>query len=446
MSVFSCSKSLDNSEETLPQKKVNANIPANFASSKVVADGGAATFSTSEKVYVYNNTTSHLDTEYLSPEVDGTTSNLKGSLSGTYSKGDNLKLLYNTTSEGIADYTNQDGTLENVVDAATATVKIASVEGDSFTTRTAYFDNLQSIFKFTFKDQDNNPVKVKWLNILSEYNKLQSSYNLIEDTVTYGGVGVVCNKALSTVYLALRFTSNPSEIIVFSVIDENGIVYVGSKNAPATGFKYGRFYSSTIELTKYKYKDPTVSGDTIQYAPGNLFLKDGKYKFRAPYYSLKIKDLSDYFTYDECQSFLIANGGENIEIEGTTGWYMGSILSSQKRAVRLNTYYNEEQGFLLVPIDISDEILSEFSNNRTTTEVNLCYYLAKGMVFVPVTYGYIKTDGQTRNYDNEHWWFYRSNPMRKPYGYSIYNGYSVEPTYTVPDAGGAAVRLVRKYK
>ncbi len=447
MAAFSCSKSLDNSEEALPQKKVNANIPANFASSKVVADGGTATFSTAEKVYVYNNTTSTLDTDYLSPDADGTTANLKGSLSGTYSAGNSLKLLYNTTSEGIADYTNQDGTLENVVDAATATVKVQTADAESFTTRTAYFENLQSIFKFTFKDEDNNIVKVKSLTIMSEKNLLQQKYNVLDETVTYGPIKIFNNQSQSCIYTALRFTSNPSELIVFTIIDENGCVYVGSKTSPSVGFKSGRFYTSTIEVVKYKYKSPKSSVcEFVQIAPGNLIVEDGNYMFRMPNYSLKVKKLNDYYTQDEALQFKIDNGGKDIEVEGTKGWFIEYTYSriTPYRNVRLNTYYGEEYGRFYFPVDFPDEILSEFTTTQSTNNINLCYYLAKGVIYLPATYGYIKTDGVTRYPNHNYDWCYRTG-YDKPYVCHIHNCSSTATDY-VFNSGGAAIRLMREYE
>ncbi len=419
MAAFSCSKSLDNSEEALPQKKVNANIPANFASSKVVADGGTATFSTSEKVYVYNNTTSSLDTDYLSPDADGATANLKGSLSGTYSKGDNLKLLYNTTSQGIADYTHQDGTLANVVDAATATVKIASVDGESFTTRTAYFENLQSIFKFTFKDEDDNIINVKSLTILSENNKLQSTYNVVEETANYGGISVVCSTSQSTVYAALRFTSNPSEMILFSVIDENGKVYTGSKTSPATGFKIGRFYTSTVSVKAHTF---TIAKDKKVYIPlGNLYDDGGVYRFQASPFIVSNGgyndyNYNDYFVKTDRSAWSSATNG--ITVNGIDGWYLpnkreweclnqgyyasggsssvyrryeGTTYDREAYIIKTDEKTNNIYGAMYLPDDFSfdtdraeleaEESYSSYSRHKKN--VNIFKYLAKGCVFFP---------------------------------------------------------------
>jgi len=421
MAAFSCSKSLDNSEETLPHKKVNANIPAKVASSKVVADGGTATFSTSEKVYVYNNTTSTLDTDYLSPDADGATANLKGSLSGTYSAGNSLKLLYNTTSEGIADYTNQDGTLENVVDAATATVKIASVDGDSFTTRTAYFENLQSIFKFTFKDEDNNIINVKSLTILSENNKIQSTYNLIEEAVTYGGINVTCNTAQSTVYVALRFTSNPSEMILFSVMDENGKVYTGSKTSPTSGFKIGRFYTSTVSVKAHTF---TVAGKNkvykVYFALSNLCVDGGIYKFQSyPWIVSDVGD-NDFFSRDIINNTM-SSSENSITVNGIDGWFVPSVkewkslndgfyTSSSSSETYTRKYIDNKNytiysykivtdeksnnifGLMYLPDDFTynedrAELELEENYNSSTSRykknVNIFKYLAKGCVFFP---------------------------------------------------------------
>jgi hypothetical protein len=417
MAAFSCSKSLDNSEEALPQKKVNANIPANFASSKVVADGGTATFSTAEKVYVYNNTTSTLDTDYLSPDADGTTANLKGSLSGTYSVGDNLKLLYNTTSEGVADYTNQDGTLENVVDAATATVKVQTADAESFTTRTAYFENLQSIFKFTFKDEDNNIINVKSLTILSENNKLQSSFNLVEEAVTYGGINVTCNTAQSTVYVALRFTSNPSEMILFSVMDENGKVYTGSKTSPTSGFKIGRFYTSTVSVKAHTF---TIAKDKkVYFALSNLYDDGGIYKFQSCPWTVSDGGSNDFFELSVIRNTM-ASSENSITVSGIEGWYApsdkeweglneghygGSASQTYTRHYIDNSNYtirpykivtdektNNIFGLMYLPDDFTynedrAELELEENYNSSTSRykknVNLFKYLAKGCVFFP---------------------------------------------------------------
>ena len=408
MSVFSCSKSLDNSEETLPQKKVNANIPANFASSKVVADGGAATFSTSEKVYVYNNATSTLDADYLSPDADGATANLKGSLSGTYSAGNSLKLLYNTTSEGIADYTNQDGTLENVVDAATATVKVQTADAESFTTRTAYFENLQSIFKFTFKDPDDNVINVRFVSIVSENNKLQSSYDILNETPTYGSVSIANKTTQTTVYVALRFTSNPSETILFSVVDENGKVYTGTKTSPSTGFKIGRFYSSTITVQAHTFT--IASGKKVYFAPSNLYFEDGEYKFLSSTFINK-----ELFNTESTRP-TVASSANCIEVYDIPGWYVPSnhewemlghgyydvgrrfvdAPSLDIMAYRIITdeRTNNVFGLLLLPDDYTNaerkeelEKEEKYSTNSNMyyfkKNVNIFKYLAKGCVFLP---------------------------------------------------------------
>ena len=428
MAAFSCSKSLDNSGKTLTKGIVKANIPATFASSKVVADGGAATFSASEKVYVYNDSSSTLDTKHLSPDSDGTTANLNGSLSGAYLKGDILKLLYNTTSEGIADYTNQNGTLENVVDAATATVKITSVDGDNFTTSKAYFENLQSIFRFTFKDTYNNPVKVKKLTILSENNNLQKSYNVIDETMTYGGVSVICDTAQSTVYVSCRFANNPSEMILFSVIDENGKVYTGSKTSPPDGFKNGRFYSSTISVESHVF---SVSATKKVYlSPGNLYCKDGVYHIQSLPWEINA-DESDIFKYSDVESNM-SSSAKSITINGIGGWYVPEssewqyLIEGRKydsKSSTLHPYrivsnanYGNVFGLLFLPDDFSydeDRVEIEREDKYSTDSgmdyykinINLIKYLAKGCAFIPEY-------DRTPSYNSNHYWssnWYYSN-------------------------------------
>ena len=170
ISVVSCSKE-DNTKPQEPEHSYKVSIDASFASTKVVADGGAATFSTSEKIYVCNTSKSNaLDSNPLQPAYDGSVTRLEGSLQGTYNVGDVLYLLYNSNELGVVDYTSQNGALANVVDAAVATVTVTSVGDNTIETTLAQFENIQSIFKLTFKKKNNvtiNPILYPLVEILA---------------------------------------------------------------------------------------------------------------------------------------------------------------------------------------------------------------------------------------------------------------------------------------
>ena len=135
---ISCSK-----ESTTPSnqtKTYKINISAQKASSKVVSVEGnvaTATFNTAEDVFVYNTTTEEMDEGILHPTSNTAHTSFGGTLAGTYNVNDNLKILYNTTSEGIADYTKQNGEIETVLDAGVGSVQITDITGDRITTGNA---------------------------------------------------------------------------------------------------------------------------------------------------------------------------------------------------------------------------------------------------------------------------------------------------------------------
>ena len=253
VAFLSCSKEDSQIEniDTTEKNQYHVSIPAEKKSTKAVADGGTATFKTTENVYICNTSKgNYVDWGVLHPNANGAKATFVGTLEGSYSVGNSLKVLYNTTLEGIADYTTQNGTIERVTDAGVGTVSVADIEPNgNLITTTADIENLQSIFKFTFKNKSTgNTINVKHVKITSVGNKLQQSYDVVNDTPVYGPVEITNSTALSTVYMALRFTPTSGDPITFRVIDENGIFYQATKNAPAAGFAIGKFYNSTITV------------------------------------------------------------------------------------------------------------------------------------------------------------------------------------------------------
>ncbi len=429
ISFISCSKGFVFFEENYNKEKIRAIIPASVESSKVVDADGSASFSTSEKVFVYNDATSVLDTDYLYPDTNGATTNLIGTLSGTYSKGDNLILLYNTTSEGIADYTHQDGSLETVVDAATASVKISSVDGNAFTTRTAYFENIQSVFKFTFKDGER-PLKVKDVIVGSSNNKLIQQYDIIIDEVTYGSIRLSNNSALSTVYASLCFSNNPSDIIGFTVIDEDGIVYTGTKTAPAIGFKSGRIYSSTISVSKMHdgmlNRPFSVSAEKkVYFAWGNYKYKDRKYiisslQYDNDYYYSSVPSASTiiereiYYDNENCSTgwYILSRAEWNYLVmdremnEGVERWY--KVTSSEATGGVF--------GLLIPPDDALAWEVEGLSN--LATGINIDTYTNLSYVFLPA--GGLKHNGI--KYKGEHGYYWAQSG-----GYGLFFNEKTDP-------------------
>ncbi len=114
-----------------------------------------ASWAEGEKVTVYNTNTGTYMGGYLEAQTAGTSTTLRGTLTGTISEGDMLMLEFLSPS-----YSTQDGTLEYIsthCDYAQATATVASVAGGNITTTgSATFVNKQAIVKFTLKKKSDD--------------------------------------------------------------------------------------------------------------------------------------------------------------------------------------------------------------------------------------------------------------------------------------------------
>jgi hypothetical protein len=130
-----------------------------------------ATWAAGEKVTVYNVTRSAALDGYLEVQSAGTSTTLKGSLTGTIEAGDELRLSFLNPI-----YSAQNGTLAYIAsncDYAEATVTVASVDGGDITTAAdANFANQQAIVKFRLKDAEGNNLNASSLTIAAASNRL----------------------------------------------------------------------------------------------------------------------------------------------------------------------------------------------------------------------------------------------------------------------------------
>lgn len=416
VAFVSCSK--ESSEIESPSKGYKVSIPAKKTSSKAVADGGTATFKTTENVYVCNTSNGNaIDANVLHPSANAASANFDGTLAGTYAEGNNLKILYNTNASGVADYSSQNGTLAGVVDAGVASVSVTDISGGTITTGTATIDNLQSIFKFTFKN-GSTTLNVKSVTISSAGNKLQTQYDVVNETATFSYLTVSNGTAQSTVYAALRFTPTADDPITFLVTDENGVQYLGHKNAPSTGFDVGKFYTSTIDVTPIAFS--VASGTTVVFSPGNLVKTDAThtvesgnatYEFETVPFNTNGGSLGygqgtptatsarGYFTWNE-----IATADETprtFTVNGSPGWrtltrsewiYLLKtriIIGGAERYYLVDLGDQEEQvGLLIAPDDATLEDANELNPTVLTSNVNISNYTSKGFVFLPAIGSY----------------------------------------------------------
>lgn len=416
LALISCSKSSTEPEPTETKKLCKVSIPSKFVSSKAVADGGVASFSTSDNIFVENMTRHIIDAYTLHPDANTPTANITGLLTAdNYSVGDNLDLWYNTSNVGIVDYTTQDLTLDNVVDAATASAQITTKTAENITISNASFTNLQSIFKFTFK-HSGTVLNVKSVHIVSEGNKLVQKYNAITGADTYGSITATNTTAQSATYIALRFTPTANDPIHFIIMDESGNFYSATKNAPSSGFAINKFYNSTINVTAGltdgfdRFTVHASSPTTVVYfSPGNLVYEGANtYSFETiPFntnkgslgYGGSISDetIRGYFQWRH-----IATSSDTpitisvylkswrilteTEWNGVLGFGIGSYRTMKNSNVA--RYYNikdlnNNMGLLLPPDDATETDVSGLTSGSLTTGVDYKNYIAKGFVFLP---------------------------------------------------------------
>ena len=267
LGMTSCNK-LDiqnpSEESSLETRMHHLSIPASMdddATKAVTFDGTTSnsTFSASEKVYVYNKTTNAILTGYLQPaniSGDGKKCDLQGELTGSISENDVLLLLYNAASkpdETYFYYGGQKGTQESVCDGAQAEVTVSSYAGSVLTTSTtAQFSYVQSMFRFQFA-YGSNPINVETLLIESKNNALASEYHPLNTVIPYEYHSYSCMLETATtkpIYVAICFDESKSadDVLSFTVTDNKGKRYKGSRAAPTGGFKNGRYYYNTSAI------------------------------------------------------------------------------------------------------------------------------------------------------------------------------------------------------
>lgn len=276
----SCSNEDSSTEGTVRQGGLRVSIPAVMLADDtravtISADAATTSFSTSDRVYVYNEATRSLDVSYLTPDQNGTSVTLEGELTNTtYQAGDRLYLFYNmnavdatTATNSSFNYSSQTGTSASAgtMDFAVATVSVkAIVNGELETTATAFFTNVQSIFRLSFSFADWNGTAIATsptivsLTIGSSRSSMATEYSPLKaegSKYTAGAITLSNPDMTGDIYFTAPFDENQTDQyddLIFTATDNNGIVYTGKKDAPLSGFMNGQYYYSSAPITLAK--------------------------------------------------------------------------------------------------------------------------------------------------------------------------------------------------
>lgn len=214
-----------------------------------------------ESVYVYLDDT-FIGT--LTAEPDGEDAHY-ATLSGTVTTAgitpDVTRLSF-LTPRKTWDYTGQNGKLLIADDAVNSieakyhytfadNVLVTGVSGSNITTETAHFINQQSIYRLSFRFQDGGvgektAINTKSVNVSGSGAALVQRLEVGVVANTRGDISVTLDEATSDpffVAICNDYANGNEEVFTFTVVDNDGVTYRGSKTIPEEYNYNGSFVS-----------------------------------------------------------------------------------------------------------------------------------------------------------------------------------------------------------
>jgi hypothetical protein len=205
---------------------------------------------------VYSSAGTLLGTLDVNPKADATKATLSGTLTGSLSEGQSLTLLF---PRSTWDYSAQNGKLtgessiEKLFDYARADVTVNSIDGSNLLVNgPATFANQQSIYRFGFK-YNSAAINVKKAILSSNQDKLVAAYDFVTPAnTTYGPITLTLPSATSDLVYAAIKNENTTEDDTFSftVYDNDGITYQGSKVFPAAALSRNFVSAKNVALDR----------------------------------------------------------------------------------------------------------------------------------------------------------------------------------------------------
>ena len=239
-----------------------------------------ATWQTTDEVAVYNHTKEAVLEGYLSPQSDGASATLTGSLTGNVKEDDVVYLRWPSVN---ADYTGQDGTLETIAqryDYTTGIAKVTSVDGTAIVAEDypnggpVTFINSQAIVKFTLIDKaTSSPINATQLTIDAKDSQESSLIQSLTfpDTYTLGTITI--NRTTPTdnvVYAALPFSGQAK--FTFALTATDGTHNYTYEKADVTMLN-GRYYEVKVKMTRETY--PIALNEVTSDYLGSVVTTDG---------------------------------------------------------------------------------------------------------------------------------------------------------------------------
>ena len=246
----------------------------------------------------------------LKAKTAGASTTIEGTISGV-STSNELTFRYRSAT---ANYDNQNGTLTGIADNqdyAEGTLTVTATSPDlTLSSNHVTLAAKQSITKFSFTDGTND-VSVKTFGIAA-VGLVQSIAADATSTETVGAVTGTLTTAASDVYVALRNNSGAQQTYSFTIMDNAGNWYTGTKKADLAN---GKNYIATVKLTKLQELTSSSAVGTIGVVGGlpAIAISSNKAVALMNTGALCPEDYGEYYTF------------ANKASELTTGWRVPTI-------------------------------------------------------------------------------------------------------------------------
>ena len=251
-----------------------------------------ATFAAGDQVVVVDGD-GKKEVGTLTAATAGANTTLSGLLdTSTLTAGETVTLHYRSAT---ANYDDQVGTLDGIAtgqDYATGTLTVSSLDPLTFESNNVTLVAKQSITKFSFTS-GGSPVSVKTFGIAAE-DLVQSIAT--NGTETVGAVTGTLATASSDVYVALRNNINAQHTYSFTIKDDGGNWYTGTKSA---NLGNGKNYTATVTLTKLPTLTDESAVGTVGVIGGlpAIVVKSGKAVALMNVGALCPEDFGGYYTF-----------------------------------------------------------------------------------------------------------------------------------------------------
>ena len=248
LAFTACSSNIDDADGNHPQFwHVTLQASMGDADTRALSEGTGnaiiASFAAGDIVKVLKSDGTELCK--LTAQSSGASTTLVGTISGSIAVNDVLTLRYRSAT---ANYDGQVGTLAGIAasqDCEEGTLTVKTTSPLEFTSNSVTLKAKQSITKFTFQDASTNAdISVKTFGIAA--TGLVQSIATNGDQTT-GAVTGTLSTPSTDVYVALRNNTVANQTYSFTVKDNDGNWYRGTKNAKLTN---GKNYTATVKLTK----------------------------------------------------------------------------------------------------------------------------------------------------------------------------------------------------